>query len=81
MQASAYAWESNWGSYLANSPQTIQAFVNDLTSNPNHMYNSNPDWMTSITGGTLSNGKTTTGTYNTLLAEFDLCNISIPGGH
>lgn len=42
--ASAQAWESNWGSYLSNNPQTIQAFAGDLVSNPNHMYNANPAW-------------------------------------
>jgi hypothetical protein len=40
--ASAQAWEANWGPYLTNNPQTIQAYAADLTSNPAHMYNSNP---------------------------------------
>jgi RHS repeat-associated protein len=80
VQASATAWEKNWGSYLANQPYTIQGFVNDLTSNPKHMYNSNPDWKISIAGGTLSNGKKTSGTYNTLKKEFTDCNIAPPTG-
>lgn len=40
--ASAQAWEKTWGPYLANHPKTIQAYAADLTSNPKHMYNSNP---------------------------------------
>ena len=40
--ASAQAWEANWGPYLTNNPQTMQAYAADLTSNPAHMYNSNP---------------------------------------
>ncbi|MEG3148170.1 RHS repeat-associated core domain-containing protein [Sphingomonas sp. RT2P30] len=42
VQASARAWESNWGPYLENPPQTIAQYANDLNSNPHHMYNSNP---------------------------------------
>ena len=42
--ASAVAWESNWGPYLRNSPQTIGAFTADLTSNRSHMYNSSAGW-------------------------------------
>jgi hypothetical protein len=42
VEASAQAWEDDWGPSLANHPQTIQAYTNDLLSNPTHMYNSNP---------------------------------------
>ena len=42
VEASAQAWEDDWGPYLANHPQTIQTYTNDLLSNPTHMYNSNP---------------------------------------
>jgi RHS repeat-associated protein len=78
VQASATAWEQNWGSYLSNGPTTIQAFVGDLLSNPNHMYNSSADWPISIEGGTLSNGKSTSGTYNTLVREFSACKAQFP---
>jgi RHS repeat-associated protein len=69
VQASAMAWEQNWGSYLNNNPQTIQAFVGDLLSNPAHLYNSNPDWATMIEGGKLGTGKSTPGTFDTLAAR------------
>ena len=42
VQASAQAWITNWSSYLAGHPQTIQAYAAALNSNPKHMYNSNP---------------------------------------
>ena len=42
VQASARAWEQNWGPYLQNHPQTIQQYAADLNSNPRHMYNSDP---------------------------------------
>ena len=44
LQASAQAWERDWGPYLANHPQTITAYTADLLSNPKHMYNANPAW-------------------------------------
>jgi hypothetical protein len=37
-------WEENWGPYLAEHPQTIEAYAADLPSNPKHMYNSNPNY-------------------------------------
>ena len=77
-KASATAWEQNWGPYLSNKPQSIQAFVNDLISNPKHMYNSSADWPVNIEGGKLSNGQFTTGTYKTLQREFKDCNIQFP---
>jgi hypothetical protein len=40
--SSAQAWENNWGPYLDNNPQTIQAYAADLTRDPHHMYNSSP---------------------------------------
>ena len=40
--ASAQAWIADWGSYLSDHPQTIQAYAAALNSNPRHMYNSNP---------------------------------------
>jgi hypothetical protein len=67
VQASAIAWEVNWGTYLKNPPQTIQAFTQDLTSNPKHMYNSNPAWQTSISKD-----------YNTLQTELADCNTKLP---
>lgn len=42
VQASALAWEQNWGPYLSTPPQTIQGYAQDLTKNPHHMYNSDP---------------------------------------
>jgi hypothetical protein len=82
---SAIAWEDNWGKYLQNHPTTIQEFVNDLTSDPNHMYNASPNWKVSITGGSYRNPfprgvgntpvKTTPGTYHSLLKAMSLCDI------
>lgn len=46
--ASAQAWESNWGPQLTNNPQSIQAYVADLLSQPHHMYNSNPGYSATI---------------------------------
>lgn len=43
LEASAYAWEKNWGSYL-KSPKTIQEYAANLNSNPRHMYNANPKY-------------------------------------
>jgi RHS repeat-associated protein len=48
IQASAQAWEQDWGSYLTNQPQTIQAYAADLNSNPTHMYNSNPAYPSEL---------------------------------
>ncbi len=70
IQASAVAWESNWGPYLRNSPQTIGAFTADLTSNRSHMYNSSAGWP-----GLVSR------VYDTLLTEFTDCNLTFPGVH
>lgn len=67
VQASATAWEQNWGSYLTNSPQTIGAFTADLTSNPVHMHNKSPGWPGSVAAD-----------YNRLLNEFKACNLSLP---
>jgi hypothetical protein len=47
--ASAQAWEKNWGPQLTNNPQTIQAYVADLLSQPHHMYNTNPGYASTIT--------------------------------
>jgi len=65
--ASGIAWENNWGTYLTNPPQTIQAFTTDLTSNQNHMYNANPTWPTSVADD-----------YHTLQNRFKNCNITFP---
>jgi RHS repeat-associated protein len=84
VQASATAWEQNWGSYLKNSPQTISDFVNDLISNPNHMYNGSPDWPISIEGGYWqtnnygTKGAHTIGTYQSVLNAFSNCGIILP---
>jgi RHS repeat-associated protein len=87
VQASAQYWEQDWQSYLTNQPQTIQAFVGDLTSDPNHMYNTNPDWPTAIAGGTyavpitLPNGTTITstpGTYQSAVNALNKCGDTIP---
>jgi RHS repeat-associated protein len=51
VQASATAWERDWGSYLSDHPTTIQGFVADLLKDPTHMYNVNPDYTVSIVGG------------------------------
>jgi RHS repeat-associated protein len=67
VQASAIAWELNWGNYLKNPPQTIQAFTQDLTSNPVHMYNTNPTWPSSISND-----------YDALQTEFNDCNTKFP---
>lgn len=81
---SATAWEQNWGSYLKNSPQTISDFVNDLISNPNHMYNGSPDWPISIEGGYWqtnnygTKGAHTIGTYQSVLNAFSNCGIILP---
>jgi hypothetical protein len=77
IQESATHWEQNWGPYLSNSPTTIQGFVNDLTGTPRHMYNSSPDWKISITGGKLSNGQKTIGTYQSVVNSLDACDITI----
>ncbi|WP_419805885.1 hypothetical protein [Terriglobus sp.] len=44
VEASAKAWEADWGPYLAHHPQTIQAYAAALNSNKLHMYNSNPSY-------------------------------------
>lgn len=44
VEASAKAWEADWGPYLAHHPQTIQAYAAALNSNRLHMYNSNPNY-------------------------------------
>ena len=67
VQASATAWEQNWGSFLANSPQTIGAFTADLTSNPHHMYNSNASWPGKVGD-----------VYDTLRNEFQDCGLAFP---
>jgi RHS repeat-associated protein len=81
VQASATAWEQNWGPYLSNDPTTIQAFVSDLVGTSGHMYNTSPNWPISIEGGSytsgLLKGKTTIGTYQSLQNALSLCNISL----
>jgi RHS repeat-associated protein len=76
VQASADYWITNWGPYLSNHPSTIQAFVDALTSEPRHMYNIHRDWKTSIIGGTLSNGKKTIGTYQSVLNTLETCGLA-----
>ncbi|MBF7977938.1 MULTISPECIES: RHS repeat-associated core domain-containing protein [Rahnella] len=44
LDASASAWEKNWGPYLDKRPETIQEYAKSLTCNPHHMYNSNPKY-------------------------------------
>jgi hypothetical protein len=78
IQDSATHWDNNWAPYLSDHPSTIQGFVNDLTSTPGHMYNTNPDWKTNIAGGKLSNGKRTIGTYKSVLNALDKCDIVFP---
>jgi RHS repeat-associated protein len=86
VQASATAWEQDWGPYLSNSPQTIQAFVADLLSNPSHMYNSGANWPVSIGGGTYpipikqAHGPDITktiGTYKSALNALNECGIKL----
>lgn len=67
VQASAAAWEQNWGPYLNPAPQTISDFTTDLTSNPHHMYNTSAGWPGSISKD-----------YNTLVTEFKDCNLAFP---
>jgi len=89
VQASANAWENNWGKFLTDpsvspnpNPTTIGAFVKDLLSNPSHMYNANVDWPTSIEGGTWQTnkygikGQSTIGTYRSVQKIFKLCDLS-----
>jgi hypothetical protein len=83
-QASATFWEQTFGPALANKPTTIQGFVSDLENLANgEMYNSaNPDWATSIEGGTWTvgpqKGHTTIGTYQSLVNAMSQCNIKMP---
>jgi hypothetical protein len=46
--SSALACERNWGSYLANQPQTIEKYAADLTSDLHHMYNSDPAYPSEL---------------------------------
>jgi hypothetical protein len=48
LEASAQAWEDNWGKYLANHPATFQEYVQDLLSDPHHMYNKYPEYPGSM---------------------------------
>jgi hypothetical protein len=68
-ESGAY-WENDWKAALSNHPTTIQAFVNDLESDPHHMYNSlDPaGWKAAIAG---SGGKW--GTYQSLLNALSQC--------
>lgn len=82
IDASAQHWEQNWGGYLKDKPQTIDAFVSDLLSNPNHMYNSHADWPIAVKGGTWTTdvyskkGDHTIGTYASVLKWTKLCKKS-----
>jgi RHS repeat-associated protein len=48
VQASAQAWMTDWGSYLAGQPQTIDEYAAALNSDPRHMYNSNPAYASQL---------------------------------
>jgi hypothetical protein len=63
--ASAQAWEDNWGPYLADHLQTIEAYAADLTSNPTHMYNSNPNYPKALAAR-----------YRQLLAATTACKVT-----